>query len=68
MPVMNGLQAAAKIRRLAPSTKIFILSMHDSPQVEHQALAGGADAFLAKGASPDTFIRTVTTLLDRAAG
>jgi DNA-binding NarL/FixJ family response regulator len=38
--------------------------MHDSPQVEHQALAVGADAFLAKGASPDTFIRTVTTLLD----
>jgi DNA-binding NarL/FixJ family response regulator len=68
MPVMNGLQAAAKIRRLAPSTKILILSMHDSPQVEHQALAVGADAFLAKGASPDTFIRTVTTLLDRAAG
>src|ERR1700730_15032006 len=64
MPVMNGLQAAAKIRQLAPSTKILILSMHDSLQVEHQALAVGADAFLAKGASPDTFSHIVTTLLD----
>jgi YesN/AraC family two-component response regulator len=26
MPVMNGLQAAAKIRQLVPSTKILILS------------------------------------------
>lgn len=32
MPVMNGLQAAAKIRLLVPVTKILILSMHDSPQ------------------------------------
>jgi DNA-binding NarL/FixJ family response regulator len=64
MPVMNGLQATAKIRQLAPSTKILILSMHDSQQVEHEALAVGADAFLTKGASVDTFIRTVTTLLD----
>jgi DNA-binding NarL/FixJ family response regulator len=64
MPVMNGLQATARIRQLAPSTKILVLSMHDSPQVKHGALAAGADAFLTKGASTDTFIRTVTTLLD----
>jgi DNA-binding NarL/FixJ family response regulator len=64
MPVMNGLQATARIRQLAPSTKILVLSMHDSAQVEQGALAAGADAFLTKGASTDTFIRTVTTLLD----
>jgi DNA-binding NarL/FixJ family response regulator len=64
MPVMSGFQAAARIRQLAPSTKILILSMHDSPQAEREALAVGADAFLTKTASVDTFIRTVTTLLD----
>jgi DNA-binding NarL/FixJ family response regulator len=64
MPVINGLQAAAKIRQLAPSTKILILSIHDSPQIEREALAAGADAFLTKTTSTDTFIRTVTTLLD----
>jgi two-component system nitrate/nitrite response regulator NarL len=63
MPVMNGLQAATRIRQLRPSTKILILSMHDSPEAEHEALAVGADAFLTKTASADTFIRTVTTLL-----
>jgi DNA-binding NarL/FixJ family response regulator len=64
MPVMNGLQAAAKIRQLAPSTKILVLSMHDSPQAKHEALAVGADAFLTKTASTDTFIRTVTAVLE----
>jgi DNA-binding NarL/FixJ family response regulator len=64
MPVMNGFQAAAKIRRLAPATKILVLSMHDSPQAKYEALAVGADAFLTKTASTDTFIRTVTSLLD----
>jgi len=64
MPVMNGFQAAAKIRQLAPSTKILVLSMHDSSQAKHEALAVGADAFLTKTASTDTFIRTVTALLD----
>jgi DNA-binding NarL/FixJ family response regulator len=64
MPVMNGLQAAAKIRQLVPSTKILILSMHDSPQAKHEALAVGADAFLTKTASTDAFIRTVTAVLE----
>jgi DNA-binding NarL/FixJ family response regulator len=63
MPVMNGLQATTKIRQLAPSVKILILSMHDSPRAEREALAAGADAFLTKTASEDTFLHTVTTLL-----
>lgn len=31
MPVMNGFEAARVIRRLAPSTKIVFLSVHDVP-------------------------------------
>jgi DNA-binding NarL/FixJ family response regulator len=32
MPVMNGIAAAQEIRRIAPSTKIVFLTVHDSPQ------------------------------------
>jgi YesN/AraC family two-component response regulator len=32
MPVMNGIAAATEIRRIAPSTKIVFLTVHDSPQ------------------------------------
>ena len=31
MPVMNGIAAAMEIRRVAPSTKIVFLSVHDGP-------------------------------------
>jgi DNA-binding NarL/FixJ family response regulator len=48
MPVMTGLQAAAKIRRQAPATKIVIITMHDSPQMETEARAAGADAYITK--------------------
>jgi DNA-binding NarL/FixJ family response regulator len=48
MPMMNGLEAAAEIRRLAPATKIVIFSMHDSRQISEQALLSGADAYVVK--------------------
>jgi len=32
MPVMNGVQAAYEIRRIAPSTKIIFFTIHDSPK------------------------------------
>ena|SRR5438309_9289284 len=31
MPVMNGMQAAIEIRRIAPSTKVVFLTVHDGP-------------------------------------
>lgn len=31
MPVMNGITAATEIRRIAPSTKIVFLTVHDGP-------------------------------------
>jgi DNA-binding NarL/FixJ family response regulator len=61
MPGMSGLEAATKIRNLAPSTKILILSMHDSASMTAEALRSGADAFLSKGTS-------ATKLLDFIAG
>jgi DNA-binding NarL/FixJ family response regulator len=48
MPVMNGLDAATEIRRLAPKTKIVILTMHDAAQMRDQAQRAGADAFVVK--------------------
>jgi DNA-binding NarL/FixJ family response regulator len=30
-PVMNGITAASEIRRIAPSTKIVFLTVHDGP-------------------------------------
>jgi DNA-binding NarL/FixJ family response regulator len=63
MPVLNGLQAARKIRSIAPRVKILILSMHDSPQLASEALRLGADAYLIKSGPQVQLLETIANLL-----
>jgi DNA-binding NarL/FixJ family response regulator len=62
MPVMNGLEAARQIRRLAPETRILILSMHDSVQVREEATKAGADAYAVKTAPFEEIEAAIETL------
>jgi DNA-binding NarL/FixJ family response regulator len=48
MPVMGGLEAAREIRRIAPATKIIILTMHNSAQIAEAVHEVGADALVVK--------------------
>lgn len=63
MPVMNGVEAAKQIRRIAPSTKIILFSVHDVPL---QADAP-ADAFVSKSSGADELISTIERLAGRFA-
>lgn len=63
MPLLNGLQAARKIRSIAPRVKILILSMHDSPQLASEALRLGADACLIKSGPQAQLLETIANLL-----
>jgi two-component system nitrate/nitrite response regulator NarL len=68
MPAMNGLEAAVQIRRIAPSVKIVIFSMHDSPAMRAEFERVGADAFVVKSAPSGELITTVLRLLESAVG
>jgi DNA-binding NarL/FixJ family response regulator len=48
MPVMDGLQAMAILRRRVPNTRIVIMTMEDSATVETEARAHGAHGFIWK--------------------
>ena len=48
MPVMDGLQATAILRRRVPATRIVIMTMEDSATVEAEARAHGAHGFIWK--------------------
>ena len=48
MPDVNGLEATMEIHKQFPDTEIFILSMHDVPELTLAALASGARACLLK--------------------
>jgi DNA-binding NarL/FixJ family response regulator len=62
MPGMNGFNAAREIRRIAPSTKIILFSIHDIPSITGQA---GADAFVPKTSPPAELISVIERLTSR---
>jgi len=66
MPVMNGVQAAYEIRRIAPSTKIIFFTIHDSPESMAASRAIGVDAFVPKAAAGTDLIPTVQRVLEIA--
>ncbi len=48
MPVMNGIEAAARLRRDLPATRIVMVTAYDSPEVRQACRESGADGFIAK--------------------
>ena len=60
MPLMNGLDAAQRIRQIAPSTKIVFFSIHDMPTTARLA---GADAFVSKSCAAEDLERTINHIL-----
>ena len=65
MPVMNGIQAAFEIRRIAPSTKILFLSVQEStPEAEAAVRLLGADGFVSKSTAGTELIPKLKRLLN----
>ena len=48
MPVMNGLEAAREIHRIAPSTTMLMLTLHDFGSLRQEAQAAGIREVLSK--------------------
>jgi DNA-binding NarL/FixJ family response regulator len=40
MPVMNGLQAAAPLRKMLPGVRLILFTAHDGPEVQRLAEIG----------------------------
>lgn len=59
MPEMNGLEAAARLRDVAPGIRTVILSMHDSEEYVLQALDAGAYGYLLKDTDKGEFLKAL---------
>jgi two-component system, chemotaxis family, chemotaxis protein CheY len=55
MPVDKGLETIAALRRRSPALRIVVCSFHSDPVTKELALGGGADVYLDKPVSSDTF-------------
>ncbi len=63
MPVMNGLDAARKLRRLMPAVPIMMYSGIGDKFVEQQARFIGIAALIAKAEPPGTLVGTARMVL-----
>jgi CheY-like chemotaxis protein len=59
MPVMNGLEVQARLRKLSPDTEIVFLTSRDDSSTRESALTGGAFAYLLKPADDDEFLSVI---------
>lgn len=62
MPEMNGIEAVGKIRELNTSTKVIVLSMHDSEDYIIQSINAGASGYLLKDTDKKEFVKAIRTV------
>jgi DNA-binding NarL/FixJ family response regulator len=59
MPVMDGFEAARRLKTLFPACRVVVLTLHGGEVERRRALAAGCDAFIVKGAPLQTLIDAV---------
>jgi len=59
MPLLNGLDAMVKIRRLSPETRVIILSMFADDAYIAQAWENGAWGYVLKDEAPEQLIKAI---------
>jgi DNA-binding NarL/FixJ family response regulator len=64
MPGLGGIEAAVRIHRVAPKSKIVFLSQHDSEKIAQAALATGALGYVTKVAVSTDLIAAIKAVLE----
>lgn len=59
MPLLNGIDAAREMGRIAPSTKTIMLTMHTERQFILEGLRAGARGFLMKSHSAEELVQAI---------
>ena len=59
MPVLDGVEVARQIREGVPSTKVLVLTMHESDQMVKRALDAGALGYILKSDLTECLARAV---------
>lgn len=62
MPLLNGIDVAARLKHLDQPPKVVVLSMHTDESYILRALASGAQAYLLKDATDEDLLPAVRTL------
>ena len=72
LPVLDGIEATAALRKSAPACAVVMLSMHDDAETRARAIAQGAAGFVSKshmdGALLDAIRRAAASVNTHEAG
>jgi DNA-binding NarL/FixJ family response regulator len=59
MPLLNGIDAAAQMKKICPAAKIIIVTMHADAEYVRSAFEAGASAYVLKRSAVELAIRAV---------
>jgi DNA-binding NarL/FixJ family response regulator len=62
MPVKNGIEATAEIRKKSPRARVLMLTTFDGDEDIHQALQAGAQGYVLKGSTGQNLIPALRAL------
>jgi DNA-binding NarL/FixJ family response regulator len=62
MPLLNGLEASRRLKKILPEAKILILTMHDSQQMARSVLDAGALGYVTKSEAARDLILAIEAL------
>jgi DNA-binding NarL/FixJ family response regulator len=63
LPGLNGIEAARRIRTLAPDSKIIFLTQESSPEVVREAVSLGASGYVLKSQAETDLLIAVDAVL-----
>ena len=63
MPGLGGMDSLPLLRKIAPSARVLILTMHDDPQYLRQALKNGASGYVLKKAADVELLSAIRAVL-----
>ena len=63
MPLLNGIDACARLRVLASSSRIVVLTMHADPSYAAAAFEAGAAGYVLKGSATSELVRAIRAVL-----
>ena len=63
LPTLNGIEAARRIRKLSPESKILFISQESSPDIVRDALGTGASGYVVKTDAGRELLEAVSAVL-----
>jgi DNA-binding NarL/FixJ family response regulator len=63
MPLLNGIAAAAQLKKICPQAKVIIVTMHADAEYVRSAFEAGASAYVLKGSAVDELEQAIQAVL-----